>query len=329
MRIHFDGVTFGSHSGPNTFANRLATRLTELGHEVNDHDGPGSDVSLVFIEPTGQPLANRVVQRLDGLWFKPDEFYTKNVGIERLYNRAHAVVFQSDFDKRFTETHWVPHVRSSVIHNGLKVEPVKSFTSGELEALRNQYEKVFVCSANWHPQKRLQANANLFVHLKTVYPNSCFIVMGSNPGVLGPSDDPSWFKPFTWHTPKNVTKDVYVLEWVPSDVYMQIFSMADWMVHLAWLDHCPNVVVECLSQGTPVICSEHGGTKELVGGYGLILRESKPYENTLADYDNPPPIDVTQVKELPAKTSLSSHADITIERCTDEYLQVFKSVLEG
>lgn len=315
MKVHFDGVRFGSHTGPNTFASRLATRLTELGHEVNDDNGASSDVSLVFIEPTGQQLANKVVQRLDGLWFKPDEFYTKNVGIERLYNRAHAVVFQSDFDKRFTEAHWPPHIRGTVIHNGLKVQPVTKFTSPELEALRNQYEQVFVCSANWHPQKRLKANTETFMHLrKTLCPNSCLIVMGANPDHVV------------------ADKDVFYTGVISEDVYMQVYSMANWMIHLAWLDHCPNTVIECISQNTPVIYSEVGGTRELVKGFGICVNEDSLYNNTLEDYDNPPHIDPTFVTFLQKMTDVygfDTHADITIDRCADEYLKVFNSVLDG
>jgi glycosyltransferase involved in cell wall biosynthesis len=55
----------------------------------------------------------------------------------------------------------------------------------------------------------------------------------------------------------------------------KVFAVADWMIHLAWADHCPNVVVEALSQGTPIICGEVGGTKEMIahGAYGVVLKD--------------------------------------------------------
>ena len=49
MRIHFDNVNFSSRSGPNTFASRLATVLTERGHEIVNYN-EDHDVVLVFIE---------------------------------------------------------------------------------------------------------------------------------------------------------------------------------------------------------------------------------------------------------------------------------------
>jgi hypothetical protein len=102
MKVHFDGVNFNSLSGPNTFAGRLARGLFESGHEVTLSVAE-ADVSLVFIERSGAPLAKKVVQRLDGVWFKPEEFHTKNSNIKALYGAADAVVFQSEFDRNFVE----------------------------------------------------------------------------------------------------------------------------------------------------------------------------------------------------------------------------------
>jgi glycosyltransferase involved in cell wall biosynthesis len=115
---------------------------------------------------------------------------------------------------------------------------------------------------------------------------------------------------------------------VGPDVYMQVYAAASWMLHLAWADHCPNVVVEALSQGTPVACASVGGTKELIGSYGHVLQE-QPYDYTLEDYDNPPMIDVRQVEDLPDRRDLdyTSIADIDIKNVTRRYIELFESVL--
>ena len=101
------------------------------------------------------------------------------------------------------------------------------------------------------------------------------------------------------------------------------------MLHTAWLDHCPNTVVESLSQGTPVICSEHGGTKELIQEFGIILKESQEYNFELTDYDNPPRIDVTQIKnKLPPKSSLGVNFDVSMQRCFNDYLSFIGKILK-
>jgi len=313
MRIHFDNVNLNAGTGPNTFANRLARRLFESGHEVV-FSNENADVSLVFIERSGAPLASKVVQRLDGIWFKPDEFHTKNFNIQSLFYDCDAVVFQSEFDKSFikywwgkADNYWRPEV---VIGNGIDLSPVKELTIPALVDLRAQYELMYVCSSNWHPQKRLSANVELFRRLHAKNPNSCLLILGNNPDV------------------RIANPHVFYTGPVGPEIYNQIYSAANWMLHLAWADHCPNVVVEALAQGTPVVCSDVGGTKELVGSYGVVLKE-QAYNFELTDYDNPPPIDITQVSELPDRSQLdySSIADIDISSVAKRYIKLFEELV--
>lgn len=308
MKIQFDNVAqFGT--GPGTFANRLARRLFESGHEVV-FTSEGADVSLVFIERSGAPLSGKVVQRLDGIWFKPNEFLTKNVGIKDLYEKADAVIFQSVFDHHMACRWWDDPAFCTIIHNGIDVNPVKSITIPALADLRAQYDRMYVCSSNWHPQKRLSANVELFKKLLAKHPSSCLLIMGSNPDVRATG-------PHIFYTGP-----------VGPEVYNQIYSAANWMLHLAWADHCPNVVVEALAQGTPVVCSDVGGTKELVGKYGLVLKD-QPYDFELADYDNPPKLDLSQVEDLPDRSTLdySSIANIDIKQVADQYIRLFELLI--
>lgn len=311
MKIHFDNVNFSSTSGPNSFGYRLATCLRSKGHDIILGDGHEADVSLVFIEPSGNYLARKRVQRLDGIWFAPDEFKSKNDRIKSLYKNADHVIWQSEFDKQMTTRWWNVPKRGSVIKNGIgKSFKTDSHVHEQLKVLKERYEKVFVCSANWHPQKRLDSNVEFFKHIRQFYKTACLIVMGNNPTV------------------RNVP-DVYVIGSQTHDVCMQIFQSSDWMIHLAWLDHCPNTVVEALSCGTPVVCPSDGGTKELVGKYGVILSENKPYDFELAYYDSPPNLDVTQWSgPLPEKESLGEPPDLSIENSAQLYLDVFSDLLK-
>lgn len=318
MRVHFDNVNLQAGTGPNTFGNRLARRFFEMGHEVV-LTADGADISLVFIERSGAPLAAKVVQRLDGIWFKPHEFETKNVGIKELFSRADAVVFQSQFDMDMVNKWWGskgPRGELGTLHNcavignGIDVNPLKQISIPRLAEMRAQYDQIYVCSSNWHRQKRLDANVALFERLHKKHPNSCLIIMGAHPDfrATGPN--------------------IFYTGAVGSDVYNEVYAVANWMLHLAWADHCPNVVVEALAQGTPVVCSEVGGTKELVGGYGLVLKED-PYNFELADYDNPPSIDVAQVDDLPDRKTLdySTIADIDIRNVAERYIKLFESLV--
>lgn len=310
-RVHFDNVDLTSSTGPNTFALRLARQLFDTGHEVTFH-AVGADVSLVFIERSGAPLAPKIVQRLDGIWFRPQDFHTKNVGIKSLYDAADHVIWQSGFDSNMTTRWWGAPKQGTVIHNGIRRDPVTKLTIPKLAEMRSTYDKIYVCSSNWHPQKRLRQNVELFERLRRAYPNSCLIVMGNDPDY------------------RATGSNVFYTGSVSPDVCAEIYSASDWMLHLAWADHSPNVVVEALAQGTPVACSDVGGTKELVGGYGLVLHD-EPYGFELADYDNPPMLDLSSVVDLPDRSTLdhASIANIDIVDVARRYVDVFDRVVHA
>jgi glycosyltransferase involved in cell wall biosynthesis len=307
MIIQFDNVNFQSRTGPNTFAQRLAKSFIDLGHKVTS-ESKDANVSLVFIEPSGRTLSNRIVQRLDGIWFKPEEFLEKNTRIKKTYETSDCVIWQSEFDKSMVTNWWGLPRKGEVIRNGITIEEkIDENLKIDLENLRNRYDKIFISSANWHPQKRLGENLRLFEQLKKKYKNSCLIVMGNNASVSG--------------------GDVYVTGNLNHDQCIQVFKNSDWMLHLAWLDHCPNTVVEALSCNVPVICSEDGGTKEIVGRYGIVLRENSRYNFELVDYDRPPSLDLSQLKELPPRESLGEHCVESIESTAKKYLRTFESIL--
>ncbi|NBP00899.1 MAG: glycosyltransferase family 1 protein, partial [Proteobacteria bacterium] len=222
-----------------------------------------------------------------------------------------AVIWQSEFDKGMTTKWWGHHKNGSIIRNGINAPEIKKFHIPTLEQIRKQYEMLFVCSANWHPQKRLNENVELYKHLRNFYSSAALIVLGSNATKIA---DPH----------------IFYAGSQPHEVCLEIFSAANWMLHLAWLDHCPNTVVESLSQKTPVICSEHGGTKELVQGYGIILKEKNDYNFELANYDDPPSIDITQITEkLPKKEELKNPFDVSMTNCLSNYINFFKRIIEN
>ena len=53
-----------------------------------------------------------------------------------------------------------------------------------------------------------------------------------------------------------------------------MYKASKYFLHLAWLDHCPNVVVDAMACGCTVICSSAGGTKEIAGDNAIIIEEN-------------------------------------------------------
>ena len=326
MRIYFDGVDFGSRTGPNSFALRLARQLSLMGHVVADHDD--YDVALVFVEATSRLNPRKpYVHRLDGFWMKPEEFKSgHNARIIETLAAASAVIWQSEFDRDMS-IRWLgrppgyaktsTHCR--VIPNGVPLRSRDELSAGLRNLpIRTEHDEVFVCAANWHPQKRLAANIQLFRQVRRDPRRSCLIVLGAHPDVMVRS------------TPDD---RIFYAGSLPHEECLALYSIADWMIHLAWLDHCPNTVVEALSVGTPVVCSAAGGTVELLrdptGGNrhrGEVINE-RPHDLALADYDHPPDITsiIATVDHMPTSFPPFSVDDLSIEACAAKYI----SVLEG
>jgi glycosyltransferase involved in cell wall biosynthesis len=309
MKVYFDNVSWDAeHTGPNCFAKRLAVQLGNMGHQLADPDD--YDIALVFIEPTNKlDLKKPFIQRLDGIWFKPDQMATgMNCGIHAAYDKAASVVWQSEFDKQMTQR-WFGERKGVVISNGIEIKRA-AVRSEQLIDMRATFDKIFVCSANWHPQKRLRDNVEVFRRLRdTQFPNSCLVVLGSNPD---------------YHV---ADKGVFYAGSIRHDLCAEVYAVADWMIHMAWLDHCPNVVVEAIAQGCPVLCSSEGGTKELVsrGNNGRVIADAEPYDCTLSDYDDPPRVPLDKLPKLPAMRAQPYTVDIV--ECAKKYEEALFAAL--
>lgn len=297
MRLHLSNVNLNSRSGPNSFAGRLCDRLIGNGHDI-----VGSleeyDSMLAFIEATSPVRRGaRLIQRLDGIWFKPEEYEKNNRLIKATYNSSDHVVFQSDFDRKMITHHWGDPKSFSVIHNGIDLGFVE-IKNPQVKILSEKFKRVFVSSASWHRQKRLQENTELFLKLAGEDDDSCFLVLGRNPD-------------FVVSHPR-----IFYTGEIDHATCLEIYRISTWMIHLAWLDHCPNVVVEALSQGCPVICSDSGGTQEIVKDNGIVIPENLRYNFELLDYDSPPLIE-TDIS-LPIKINVNPEY-LDIGRVTNLY----------
>ena len=276
MKIHISNVDLTSRTGPNSFARRLVERLIEKNHEICESKD-FYDVYLAFINAIDNPRDNsRLVQRLDGIWMKPEDYIEKNKFIKLTYERADHIIWQSEFDRDMSVFHW-GQKPGTVINNGIDLRNV-DVTNGDLIDLRHRFDRIFVCSANWRRHKRLKENIELFLEFQKKFSNlkCALLVLGSNPDYQVTSNN------------------IFYTGSLPHEVCLQIYATANAMFHLAYLDHCPNTVVEAISQNCPVVCASTGGTHEIVRNNGIVIDELKKFNFELHDYTNPPMIDLTK-----------------------------------
>ena len=300
VNIYLDNVNFSSSSGPNSFGKKLAKTLVSKGHSVSPETPEEVDVILSFIMTNLNVKFTPLVLRLDGIYFNSSQDYEKlNAPIAMTYKISDAVIFQSEFNKLLTEHYFGPHQNAHVISNGTSIEDIDKILPISHPAI-DKFDEVWSCASSWRPHKRLKNNVGYF--LESAPDNSCLIIAGDNPDFK--IDHPRVFY-------------VGPLDWV---TLISLYKRSKKFLHLAWLDHCPNVVVDARASGCEIVCSSAGGTIEIAGKNATIIEEDDWDFNPVRLYQ-PPDLDFSAVRKNTFKNS-----ELNITDVADHYLNVFQNV---
>ena len=267
MNIHLDNVNLGSTSGPNSFAGKLVKygQMSDCTFDAQLEP----DVYLSFIETYRTAFDAPMYQRVDGIYFNTKGNYNaQNANIRRTYGLADGVIFQSEFNKKLTTKYFGEHPNTTVIYNGADVDLIDATKPLE-HSIINSYETVWSCASSWRPHKRLDENIRYF--LEHSGDKDCLIVAGS--------------------TDYSKTHDrVFFAGDLSQEALIALYRRSKYFLHLAWLDHCPNVVVDARASGCKVVCSSAGGTKEVAGPNAIIIEEEE-WDMNPVDLYNPPKMD--------------------------------------
>ena len=249
MRVFFDNVNFYSNSGPNSFAKKLAKEITGPDCQIVNEK---PDVQLAFIQATNN-FEVPIVQRLDGIYFNIEQDWKRmNAPIEETYRSSRAVIFQSEFNKNLIEKYFGKHSNSNVIRNGTNLTAISKIQPILNDTL-SKFDQVWSCASSWRPHKRLKENIRYFLEFSN--PNDCLVIAGENPDYFEKNDRIFYVGNIEW-------KDL-----------ISLYKKSSMFLHLAWLDHCPNVVVDARACGCHIVCSSAGGTKEIAGLNSTIINE--------------------------------------------------------
>jgi len=289
MNIHLENVTLQSTSGPNHFASKLVKKLEKLNVTVEDSLKP--DARLCFIETYNNFSDNvPLFQRLDGIYFNTAQDYNQqNRNIKRTYDTSAGVIFQSYFNKELVTRYFGEHKNSVIIHNGADLEYISQYAPIKNKSI-DEFENVWCCASSWRPHKRLNENIKYFLeHSGT---KDCLVIAGS---VQEP-----FFK----------NERIFYVGATTIPQLISLYKRSKYFIHLAWLDHCPNVVVDAKASGCQIICSSTGGTKEVAGADAIVLEEDL-WDLTPVELYNPPKVDFSKKRlknEPPAEYNIDMHA---------------------
>jgi glycosyltransferase involved in cell wall biosynthesis len=295
---------YSNTDGPSIFSNRLKIELENQGHKFNDQS-----YNRLLIT-NGNIVENKFnILRLDGLYLDSGNTLGPNEELNRpifeCYKKSDHIIFQSEYARNVYEAFTGEKKSNSIIYNG--VEDI-FFTNNESIDKPYGFEKVVIASSKWRRHKRIEECIEAFKdkRLKDV----ALVILGGYSNVDLPN--------------------VFSLPMINPVDLPRYYKMADVMIHLCWLDCCPNSVVEALACGVPVVCSHNGGTNELVKQDGVILKLEEDYEyGSLVDLYNPPKVSIDSIVDGVIKCldikQINPRLDLNISNTAKQYSSLFKN----
>jgi hypothetical protein len=303
VRILFDGVSLESSSGPNSFAKQLWKALQIKGHNCTSVTPYDPDIQLTFIQSTIGRKVAPLVLRLDGVWHNSAQNWLQmNQPIAVAFQAADAVIVQSEFDRELVGHYIGNHPNTHVVWNGTSHQEILAVSPLD-DSVIDRFDHVWCCAASWRPHKRLRANIEYFLH--NTDSDTCLVVAGANPDHIIDHD-----------------RIVY-MDHVNRGTLLRLYKRAEVFIHLAYLDHCPNVVIDARTAGCTIICSSSGGTKEIAGPNATIVRDAV-WNFTPCKLYEPPELDFndTYVNDMP----FSPPTDISV--VAHRYATIFEDLLK-
>ena len=294
-----------SNSGPNKFTRTLFSRLIS-DNKVSINNSPEeADVEFCLIQQQSEKVKPMLL-RLDGIWFNSEQDFKKqNMPIRYAYDNADAVVYQSNFNKKLTEAWFGVHKNAHVIHNAADDAVINN--PNILEKYKNltwpwkEGTEVWSCASSWRPHKRLLQNVLYF--LDHAPENAIFAIAGG----LGLDEAKEYMA---------MSSRIYCLGDLNYSQLICLYHHSSNFIHLAYLDHCPNVVVDAQAAGCNIVCSSTGGTHEIVDNGTMILEEE--WDMKPCQLYNPPVMDFSKTKEISIHPD---HNDRKIDKKVTRFVQ--------
>lgn len=295
MVVHVNRNYFArGKTGKGKFAARLVKALRKKDIEVTDSSSSRADIALHIGRMNYPSSAKKHVLRVGPACIDTNMNWRKiNHEKAKSVKQADAIVYQSDYSKKiYHKLVRKPDKPEVVINNG--VDP-KDF---EVTGWDDVFKYNFLASTRvWLPQKRLKTIIRAF-RLAGIE-NSRLIVCGDTQGL-----DQKFIG----------NGDIYFVGITDNRNLSKLYNLCNAMIHITYVDACPNSVVEAQVAGCPVICTDQGGTKEVVK-YGIVMND-KVFKYKPINLKYPPNI---------SEKLLAEKMHVIIERFPEFSYEMFES----
>lgn len=234
----------------------------------------------------------QIIVRFDGVWndtLIPNLFFptvmdhVNTIVFKRInkvildnYRLADKVIYQSEFSKFAIEKLLferfkldIPPKESTIVYNGVDLEHFKPMK--ECREKKN-FPNILI-SHRLIPFKRAHQAPLIIEELIKKYPDLKVHIVGEgvkNPYHFGKNSKDAIRKEIKL---RGLERHFEFYGHVDPDHLPKVYNKCDFMLNLSYADPCPNVVVEAMACGLPVIAPNHGGIPELVGDAQLLIDE--------------------------------------------------------
>ena len=303
MKIFAHNFNPQSNSGPNKFTRQLFKNMQKEHGVSFTNNQQEADVEFCLIEQVAHKVKPMVL-RLDGIWFNSEQNYKEqNRLIEFSYKNADAVVFQSEFNKKLTESWFGKHKNSYVIHNAADMKQIERANAAFWNNTFGKDSEVWSCASSWRPHKRLNENIRYFLEFA---PKNAFLAIAGK----GSSSERLNYR----HNER--IKFLNELDYMS---LLSLYKRSSTFVHLAYLDHCPNVVVDAQAAGCKIICSSSGGTSEIVEKGTVVVEDEWDFKP--CKLYQPPKLKFDSFKHY------TMNKNRNIVNCTKKYYDILKGII--
>lgn len=270
-----------SGGGPAVFMNNLKHAMAQIpGVRTSYFFDPFVSINIFANKPR-LSILKPFIFRVDGVAFdkkmSSDIKMQTNLDLVHGISHARGVIYQSDFSQKISEVILgVKPQKSTIILNGTDL----NFFNPHGDNIRKKLgidnnAIIFVTSAKWRAHKRLSSIVSVFREVAKALPKEAYLVVIGEPDYKIEDD-----------------KRVISLGHVHHSELPAILRAGDIFLYFSWLDNCPNSVIEAIACGLPVICTNQGGTREIVEATsgGLVVEADNPFIfHEIALYEPPVP----------------------------------------
>jgi glycosyltransferase involved in cell wall biosynthesis len=283
------GISPHSFGGPNAFAYKFAQFLDKKNISYTFDLNNKYDVLLAIATGPVPLLARKikekgvkVLYRINGVYLGREGYASDdNRVLQQLHKLADKVIYQSRFSIMEVSEYLDVSVEEypTIIYNGVDT----SLFCPEGEKLEKEdHNNILLSAGLFRPNKRAQDVIDAMPYILERFPDTLY-------AIVGPESYGDIFRTIIDKVKYyNIQKNVALIGPVEQQFIPIYYRSADIFMHLAWLDPCPNTVIEAMASGLPVIHAATGGTPELVGEQELVIDskydDAKPY--SLREYDS-------------------------------------------